>query len=387
MKRRADLQDRRPPGARRRTTARVAALLCVAALLGGCVPLGKPALRQNPSAPRVWDAADPAVLMVGSSYYLFGSTNNKKVPVRRITTFTGSLADSKTAWDSVASPASSNDAMPTRPAWVNPTRHNGTWQIWAPSAVRIGTTYYLYFSASRAGATDLPNDQCIGRATAGSPMGPYAPESSPLYCGLPPEPGSNPWGRGTLDPEVMRAPDGRLYMYVALSRTRDNIGVVRLDSGGRVIGGLNARPTTLVSQQFPWHDGTDNSTLTGSQAFLENPSMVYEAKTNTYLLFYSAGQWWRSNYVTGFARCAEPTGPCTADSRGPFLRGGGTRSAPGGLTAFRTPDGQFRAAYATWTSGYENQSGGDGRYSRQVSFAILAVGNTTDTENQTVALR
>ena len=56
-----------------------------------------------------------------------------------------------------------------------------------------------------------------------------------MYCGLPAEgavggqPPSNRWGRGALDPEVIRAKDGRLFLLVALGRTKDNIGVVPLD--------------------------------------------------------------------------------------------------------------------------------------------------------------
>jgi hypothetical protein len=55
--------------------------------------------------------------------------------------------------------------MLTRPPWVSSTRHNGRWQIWAPSPVKIGNTYWVYFGANRSGATDLHNDQCKPRLT------------------------------------------------------------------------------------------------------------------------------------------------------------------------------------------------------------------------------
>ncbi|MGN6692589.1 MAG: family 43 glycosylhydrolase, partial [Aquihabitans sp.] len=304
------------PHTRRRPRRRrsIAALIAVAAVVGaaaltGCTPLGKPAVRQTPVTPRVFDNSDPGVLVVGSTTYLFGSSNNKKVPVRTITSFAGTLAASKTEWDSLASPATKADAMPTRPAWA--AVQGGSWQIWAPSPVKIGSTYYLYFAAHRANATEPNNDQCIGRASSTSPTGPYTPSSAPLYCGLPKEAGSNPWGRGALDPEVFKAPDGKLYLLVSLSRTEDPIGVVPLASTGLVSGGVNAKATVLVSRNRPWQDGTDDSTLVRSgTGTLENPSMIYEPKTKTYLLFYSAGRWWTKYYNTGFARCASPTGPC-----------------------------------------------------------------------------
>lgn len=364
----------------------VAALAAVA--LPGCTPLGKPALRQTPVAPRVWDNADPGVLVDGSSVYLFGTTNNKKVPVRRISSFSGSLAASKDAWDAVYEPRTANDAMPTRPAWVNANRFSNGWQIWAPSPVKIGSTYYLYFAASRSGATELNNDQCIGRASASRPMGPYSPERSPLYCGLPPEPGSNPWGRGTLDPEVFRAPNGKLYLLVSLSRTEDPIGVVPLDSAGRVPGGVNARPTVLVARRLAWQDGSDNSTLE-RVGTLENPSMIHEPRTNTYLLFYSAGRFDRATYNTGFARCASPMGPCTVQSAGPFLKSGNGRTGTGGLTAFRTSDGVARVAYASWREGWEppnNTPNPDGSRSRQTHWSRLVVSPTSDASAQTIRL-
>ncbi|MEZ5179479.1 MAG: family 43 glycosylhydrolase [Acidimicrobiales bacterium] len=234
-----------------------------------------------------------------------------------------------------------------------------------------------------ARATDRANDQCIGRAVATAPAGPYTAEASPVYCGLPAERGSNPWGRGALDPEVFRAPDGALYLLVAVSRTRDNIGVLRLTADGKVVGGINAQPTTLVSQRFGWHDGVDDAKL--GATFLENPSMAYERATRSYLLFYSAGDWRTSRYLTGFARCATPTGPCTVDGRGPFLKAGSGRSGVGGLTAFRDPAGVLRVAYASWQAGSESAPSGDGSLSRHTTLARVVVSGTNP-DTQTVAL-
>ncbi len=345
-----------------------AAIACAAALAvvgagqasAAAPPLGRPGLRQAAVAPTVWDSSDPGLLVVGGKTYLFGSSNNMRLPVRELTTFSGTLDQSQAAWASAP-----RNALSRLPAWVNPADA----QIWAPSPAKVGARYVVYFAAHRRGATDRGNDQCIGRAVASAPLGPYAPESAPIYCGLPPERGSNPWGRGALDPEVVRAPNGALYLLVALSRTRDNIGALRLSADGKVVGGLNARATTLASQRYGWHDGVDDSRL--GPTFLENPSMVYEPTTRTYLLFYSAGDWRTSRYLTGFARCASPVGPCTLDGRGPFLKAGANRSGVGALTAFRDPAGVLRVAYASWQRGHE--SGGGGTYSRQTSLARLVV--------------
>ncbi len=353
-------------------------------LLAACgPPVGRPAVGQRPNAPTVWDNADPGVFVWEGVTYLFGTTNNMHLPVRRVTSFTGTLGQSQVDWAQAP-----RDAMPTRPAWVDPAE----WEIWAPSVTSISGRFVVYFASKHKGpASDEFNDLCIGRADATDPMGPYTPWSQPLYCGLPREgavagqPPSNSWGRGALDPEVFVAPDGRTHLLVALSRTRDNIGIVRLDRTGQVVGGRNAQPTILASQGLPWHDGTVDASLQG-HTFLENPSMAYDAHTRTYLLFYSAGDWNTAKYLTGFARCTRPTGPCTLDRRGPFLRGGPSRTGPGGLTTFRDADGALRAAYATWTAGREGQVGVVGEYKRQTHFAVLNLSAVADPTRQGVSL-
>lgn len=355
-------------------------MVAAASLLAGCLPasappLGRPALRQAATAPVVWDASDPGVLVAGGRTYLFGSNNNVLLPVRELTSYRGTLDASRAAWG-----AAPHDALRKNPYWISADLP----EIWAPSPVKIRTRFFVFFAAHRRGARDRTNDQCIGRAIATTPMGPYTAEASPIYCGLPAEPGSNPWGRGALDPEVFRAPDGSLYLLVALSRTRDNIGVLRLTAEGKVVGGINARPVTLASQRFAWHDGVEDRTLDAT--FLENPSMAYDEATGTYVLFYSAGNWRTSRYVTGFGRCATPTGPCTLDQRGPFLGSGSGRTGVGGLTVFKDAAGVLRVAYASWQAGQEAATSRDGTSSRHTTLARLVLSPGTDPATQTVSL-
>lgn len=375
----ADVVSR--PSKRRRHGAHMVAV-AVAAItlvaLSGCGPeLGNIGLRQPAGAPSVWDDSDPGVLVDGGVTYLYGSSNNRTVPVRQITDYNGSIAASQQNWGS-----NPRSAMDSRPGWVNPSDA----AIWAPTVRNMGGTYTMWFAAHRTGATDRPNDQCIGRAFAQSPWGPFFPESNPFYCGRPAERGSNWWGRGALDPEVFQGADGRYYLLMALARSEESIGVVRLGFDGLPEGGINGEPTYLAGKKFPWHDGTDDGTL-GAGGFVENPSMIYEPRTRTYLLFYSAGDWYSSRYVTGFGRCSTPMGPCTLDSRGPFLNGGSGRTGAGGLTAFADQQGNPRVAYATWAAGHEAPaSNPTGAWSRQVTFATLVIAGD-DPASQTVVLR
>ncbi|MGB2756318.1 MAG: family 43 glycosylhydrolase, partial [Acidimicrobiia bacterium] len=345
-------------------------------------PIGKPAVGQVPNAPTVFDNADTSVLVVGTTWYMFGSTNNMRVPVRILSSPGGTLAQSQQAWAQHP-----RDAMPTMPAWVDP----GESEIWAPNAININGTYFLYFAARHGGfASDENNDQCIGRAGSATPEGPYAPEPAPIYCGGTPEgaiagmPPSNSWGRGALDPEVFRAPDGSLFLIAAVSRTQKNIVSLPLTPDGLVEGGVNAEGAVLAAQRLMWHDGVVDDQL-GAEAFLENPSMIAEPLTGTYLLFYSAGQWYTPNYVTGIARCKKPTGPCTL-AVDPFLINGNGRTGIGGLTAFTDETGGKWVAYASWQAGLENQVGSVGQYKRQTHLQRLLISVTDDPKEQEISL-
>jgi hypothetical protein len=250
--------------------------------------------------------------------------------------------------------------MATMPAWVDPTE----WTIRAPSPVVIAGAYYVYFAAPRRGAKVESDDWCIGRARASAPAGPYTPEPAALYCGRTAVLGGNVWGRGASDPEVVRAADGKLHLLVKVLGAGGGVGSIPLEGGG-LPRGPNVSPSILVAPSLPWHDGSVDATM-GSGALLENPSMIYDAASRTYLLFYSAGQWPTPRYVTGFGRCTSPAGPCTIDRRGPFLANGNGRSGPGGLTAFRDPSGVARVAYATWIAGRENAQPRDTHIQRLV---------------------
>lgn len=333
--------------------------------------VGKVSQRQRPDPPQVWDMSDPDVLAVNGRSFVFGSTNNMKLPVQEVLDFDDLLSENAERWH--RNPV---DAMPTKPAWVDPEE----WEIWAPSAVTIGGRHHMYFASKRAGATDEWNDQCIGHAVADHPTGPYVPDPDPFYCGLPPHGASNPWGRGALDPEIVTGPDGKLYMLAALSLTNANIGAMRLDGQGRIA----SKVYFLLRHQYDWHDGVADGVVNPS--FLENPTMTYDAQTSTWLLFHSSGGWEGTGYHTGFARCATPLGPCRPDARGPFLVSGNGRTGPGGLDVFTDHRGVLRVAYATWTEGHENQVGAIGEYKRQTTFARLLLAPVSNPADQEVSL-
>ena len=319
------LRNLRPPR-RSLRRLRLAALGAAAALaLSACGPeLGPIARLASIDRPTLPETSDPSVVRTGSTYFVFGSNNHLRAPV----TVTDDI-------DRVYTLGEKNEitreAMPTRPAWAAASE-----QLWAPTVGMIGGRWLMYFAADRRNPPQPDNAQCIGRAVATAPEGPYEPEPTPLYCGL--------GGRGgALDPELFRDEDGRWYLLAALSDTEEPLRTFRLSASG----GLSGPPVTILPRQFPWE-----------YHFIEQPAMTYDATRGTYLLAYSAGRWWEPRYSTGIARCTGPLGPCTSDPEGPWVASSNGRTGSGGLSFFEDTAGRTRAIFATFAAGQETTVGG-----------------------------
>ncbi|MFM7616672.1 MAG: family 43 glycosylhydrolase [Actinomycetes bacterium] len=287
---------------------------------------------QQPATP-VWpNVSDPAVLRVGTVYYVYGSNllvqgTPVRIPVRAITDPTyGYPLTGTDSWD-----AATGEALSSRPAWADP----GSSDFWAPTVGQFGASYVMFFAARRSGVP-APNDQCIARAVASSPAGPFVPDAGAFTCGI--QTSTAPWGGGALDPEVFTAPGGAKYLLAAFSDTNQPLRAIPLTADGRGAGA----PVVLAGLEFGWEF-----------PFIENPSMV-ATPAGDFLLAYSAGDWRTGAYSTGTARCTTPLGPCAkAPARSPWLVSGRDRSGVGGLTFFSKPDGTVLAAYASWNTDCE----------------------------------
>jgi hypothetical protein len=228
------------------------------------------------------------------------------------------------------------DAMPQQPPWATDTG------VWAPTVARIDGRYVMFFAAKRPSPPDAANAECVGRAVAAVPEGPYVPDPTPFTCGL-------GGVHGALDPSVFRDRHGRLFLHVAFGGTGTPLWVIPLTPHGDAGGG--ARP--LLRMQRPWETW-----------FLENPSMAWDGEA--YVLAYSAGDWKLPTYSTGVARCRTPTGPCTSSARGPWLSTAGGSSGPGGLTFFTDTSGRLMAAFHAYPRGGEALFGARHTYIRRV---------------------
>lgn len=296
--------------------------LCAAALAASaCLPPPSVQRAGHITAPAWPETSDPFVLRVGSTYYMYGSNNHLRAPV----TVTNDITTPRNLRDKNRI---TYEAMPTKPAWAANDK-----QLWAPTVAKFGNRWVMFFSTDRRNPPQPHNAQCIGRAFANTPTGPFTPEALPFHCGL--------RGGGALDPETFTGPDGSRWLYAAFGDTESPIHAMRLDANAN----LASTPVAVLRRQHPWE-----------HHFLENPSMRYDRASGEYHLLYSAGRWNTAGYTTGVARCVTPTGPCTSNPSGPMIASASGRSGPGGASFFTDTNGNVKVIFATHRAGHESAS-------------------------------
>ena len=325
--------DTRTP---QRRTRRVAALLLLGAalLVVGCGPeLGPVFKLRQLAGPQLPETSDPSAVVYGDHFYVYGSDNHLRAPVTRLT-------DISRGYSLAEKNALTTEAMPTQPAWA------ARRQTWAPTVAPVGGRWLMLFSADRPNPPQPWNPQCVGRAWADGPLGPFVPEPWPADCGI-------GGVGGALDPQFFRDPlTGQNWMLVAYGDTEAPLHALPIDEAGNL-----GAATAILARQHPWE-----------YHFIENPAMVYDPVRGNYLLTYSAGKWWEAQYSTGIARCSTPAGPCTSDPTGPWIAASYGRTGPGGLSFVTDNVGSVFGVYSTFAEGRESQNGG-----RAASFMPLTL--------------
>jgi hypothetical protein len=248
-----------------------------------------------------YDFPDPFVLRSGGTYYAY-STNSGAGDVQVI------RSSNLVNWELVG------NALPALAKWARP----GT--TWAPAVLERNGSYVLYYTTRH----DASNRQCISRAVAAAPTGPFLDDSAePLVC----DPG------GSLDPSPFVDANGRVFLL--------------WKSEGFPPGG----PTFLWSQQL----SADGRALTGSaqrllgadrgfeRGIVEAPTLFQEH--GRYYLVYAAANWTSSTYSIAYATCASPVGPCTKPTDNRVLTSGKRLAGPGGAEVFRDAGGGLLVAF------------------------------------------
>jgi hypothetical protein len=237
------------------------------------------------------------VIRVGGAYFAYGTNNAEAaMPVATAPSPTG-------PWTRTP-----KDGLARLPSWAAP-----GW-TWAPEVVPpLGGKgpYVLYFSARRKDR-DI---QCVGAATADSAAGPFVPlDGEPLVCPL-------DLG-GAIDPASYIEADGTRYLlYKTDARKTASIHLVRLTSDG-------LRPAA-APKRILGRDG-------GEPVLVEAPDLV--RRGGKYVLFYSAGWYFKPNYQTRYATASSIEGPyqkapgplLTTEAYGRAIQGPGSADVLGG---------------------------------------------------------
>jgi beta-xylosidase len=270
------------------------------------------------------DFADPFALVQSSGLYLYATnTVTANIPVMQIPTgdiFNGDYL---------------GDALPTLPAWTVKGFQ------WAPAVwARPDGTFVMYYATPAPASDGLPRRQCISRAVADAPAGPFTDDSSaPFIC--PTDQG------GAIDPSVF-VDQGRPYLL------------------WKADGDCCGLPTPIYSQPLS-ADGLTTAgpavpLITDDQAWenhiVEGPSMVRFG--STYELFYSANDWDTSHYSVGIALCSSVQGPCTKPLDHAWMVSAQHYSGPGGQEFFLF-DGDVWMVHHGFLPGQAGRPGGQRR--------------------------
>jgi hypothetical protein len=265
------------------------------------------------------DFPDPSLLRVGPTTYAF-ATNGRFGNVQVIRS-----ADLR-RWERLS------DALPNLPVWAAPDF------TWAPSVLQRGPTSFVLYYTARHRSTGL---QCIGRAVATRPEGPYTDElPQPFVCQMD--------LRGSIDPQPFVASDGTVVLlHKSEGRPGEptRIWSQRLSADGRAVAGP---PVELIRTSFAWQE-----------PIVEGPAMVQAA--GAYWLLFAANHWETPDYAIGVARCTTPLGPCVQDGSGPLLAAtpGSTFTGPGSPDVVTSPEtGELLLTFHAWTRGREGYPSG-----------------------------
>ena len=280
----------------------VAALLLVTACAGGSS--GGAGTYENP----VYNGnfPDPGVLRVGAVYHAYGTQGGGK----NIQTLTST---DLVHWRAGA------DALPALPAWAS----GGN--TWAPEVIALGGRYVMYYVARAT----RPGVQCIGRAIASTPSGPFRDAAAaPLVC-------QAALG-GSIDPDPVRLRDGALYLYWkndgnCCGKPVHLWGQRLSADGGRLVGA----PSPLLTNDAAWQGN-----------LVEAPEMVQHGAA--LVLFYSANAFDSERYGIGWAGCRSPLGPCVNRSQRSLVPSNAVAAGPGHCFVVTTPGGRSELLYHAW---------------------------------------
>ena len=239
------------------------------------------------------DAADPSVITVGDTYYLYGTNAMGSGDTSHIR---GWKSKNLTDWQPLGAVF-----IPARDAWaVN--------SLWAPEVLEKDGTYYMYYS----GYDNSRGQMGIGLAVSDSPAGPFH-EIEGTFGGKEYSHTKRPFDFGfpAIDASPFIDEDGSVYLYVSKDQVRRESSIFGVELSDDMVTVTSEVSGPLVKPSQEWENA---DTL---PRWNEAPFML--KKDGTYYLFYSANYYQNSLYAVGVATSSSPLSGFVKSETNPVL--------------------------------------------------------------------
>ena len=281
--------------------------------------------------------ADPSVITVGDTYYLYVTNALASGDTSYIQGFKSkNLSD----WDYLG-----NVFVPNRHAWA-------VYNLWAPEVIEYQDKFYMYYS----GHDTNKGEMGIGLAISDNPAGPFKEYEGTLANGTVINHTKTPFNFGfkMIDPSIF-IEDDHIYMYVSKDQVEGKSSIYGVELETDMV---SVKPGSLVGPLVEPSQEWENPH--GSSKWNEGPFVVKHQ--DTYYLTYSANYYSSLLYSVGYATADHPLGPYTKSDQNPILAATEELSyisGPGHNSMFYSID--HRELFIAYHSHIDVDSGGSQR--------------------------
>jgi iduronate 2-sulfatase len=265
-------------------------------------PEARPQLRpgakktyRNPLLPKQ-EMADPHVIKVGDTYYLYATTHTRGYDVY--------VSKDLVTWENKGSAFDD----PRGGAWAPDVFHH----------VKGDGKFYLYYTDSIVPGANAGLQKQIGVAVADSPMGPFQDKAV--------------LAKVAIDAHLFGDDDGKLYLYYVDLVEGFKIRVQPMTDP---LTKSTAEANVVIRPTEPWEKASGHVT--------EGPFML--KRNGVYYLMFSGTGADSPNYGIGYATAKSPLGPFEKFRGNPIVQRGGKVLGPGHHSVIPGPDGKLWNIY------------------------------------------
>jgi GH43 family beta-xylosidase len=243
---------------------------------------------------------DPYILRDGDTYYMYGTSSDDGFEVFR--------SDDLIHWEG---PMGNKNGLVLHKDDV----YGEKW-FWAPEVYKIGSKYYMYYSA----------EEHIAVAVSDSPLGPFKQDSKvPLF------------ETKAIDTHLYIDGNGRKYLYYVAFTNGNVIWMCELNDDL-----ISVKPNTVkecFGRSQPW----EFSTKEPVGVVNEGPYILKKGKI--YYMVYSANHYASPDYGIGYATSSSPGGPWKKYEGNPIYQSPDSLTGVGHCSFFTDKAGNLQMVY------------------------------------------